>query len=563
MNVWEEIKSKLDIVDVISEYISVKPSGANYKALSPFKKEKTPSLMISQTKQIWHDFSTGEGGDIFKWVMAMEQCTKAEALQKLAKKAGIKLESQRITNSKTTQAVDDKRVQGQQLIQWAAQIYHSILKKILSERNHPITQYCISRKLTNDVIDTFHLGYAPAKNALYTLLKNKHPELISLAIETGILTRNNDTGAIKDKFSDRLMIPIDTADGNIIGFTGRVLPHDTNENRPKYLNSPQSDWFDKSSLWFRLSKAKKAILQEKKVILVEGNMDVIALHGKGYNHALASQGTSFTTRQLEILKRFTKQVLIAFDNDTAGQQAGEKLFIQTSLMGFDVFQVLIPNQYKDIDEYLNSSSIHGPNHEFRLEYKPYMEAWISKYRAQLTSSDSAEQKKYIEQAIQLISVLDDISQEQYTQILSSITNIQANTIQKLIQKNQTKNSPIDTIKTEFVLPTNPASEIEKYWKNILAHNSSHPEILSSEIIQNIATLLHSMNIISSTSVAEYIQDNIDELELITEYNKEEKKETDHSIKTLITLLDTQVSGISSLGENAIQLYVSIKQSTLA
>ena len=154
----------------------------------------------------------------------------------------------------------------------------------------------------------------------------------------------------KDKFLERLIIPIRDLDGQTVGFTGRILTE--NPNRPKYLNSPDSDWFKKSNLWFGLDIAKKSIIKHKKVIIVEGNMDVLTAHKHNFPFTVASQGTSFTQTQIQILARLTKVIWLAFDNDTAGKVAAEKFFIIASKFGLQVWQVVIPENFKDLDEYL-------------------------------------------------------------------------------------------------------------------------------------------------------------------------------------------------------------------
>lgn len=158
---------------------------------------------------------------------------------------------------------------------------------------------------------------------------------------------------IKDKFLDRLMIPINDLDGNVVGFTGRIITE--NPNRPKYLNSPDSNWFKKGNLWFGLNLAKNSIIKHKKVLIVEGNMDVLACHELGFPFAIASQGTSFTSFQIQILARITKTVWLAFDNDNSGRIAADKFFVESSRFGLQVWQVIIHNKYKDLDEFLHSN----------------------------------------------------------------------------------------------------------------------------------------------------------------------------------------------------------------
>jgi DNA primase len=558
MNIWEEVKSKLDIVDIIGEYIPVLTAGNGYRASSPFKKEKTPSLMISQQKQIWHDFSTGKGGDIFGFVMELENITRAEALRKLASKAGVKLTAQA---PQTQQTVEQKTLHeaGLSAIEWTVELYHKVLLSVLKNREHPVTQYCIERRLTPKLIEQFKIGLAPTQNFLLNLLlKNKKDTALFETLE--LIVNRNDT--LKDKFVDRLMIPITNTEGKYVGFTGRVLPYDKNVDRPKYLNSAQSEWFDKSKVWFGLSLARKAILIEKKAIVVEGNMDVIAAFGGGFEYTVASQGTSFTTSQLSLLARFTKKIWLAFDNDSAGILAAQKLFMTATPLGFVIEQIVIPTEFKDLDEYLGSLKT-----DETLETQHFIERWIILNTPRLTSPDSSEQKQAIQDACTLISVTDDITTEQYLAKINAITGISINTLLKQTKLSASKLPIMGESNTEMdiALPSkSPVAIIKEnlliIWQKIAATTSLVKENKFSTVISVLYFLIKELEVVSQETEAEYTAEHSDELAMIIEETKLVYQ--DQSIKSLLHSAEKQLdSGISTLFSEPelMEQYYQLKQ----
>lgn len=552
MNIWEEIKSKLDIVDIISEYIPVTMSGTNYRASSPFKKEKTPSLMISPQKQIWHDFASGRGGDIFGFVVEMENITRGEALRKLAEKAGVKLTNQNATPSLSPQ---EKTIQesGYDVLNWTADFYHSILKKILTDRSHPVTQYCLKRRLTPELINQFKLGYAPPGNFLLKFLeKNSKSTGIFEQLEL-LVTRS----FLKDKFTDRLMIPIRNLEGKTVGFTGRVLPYDTTD-RPKYLNSSQSAWFDKSKIWFGLDTARRSIMLEKKVIIVEGNMDVIAAFGEGLTYTVASQGTSFTNQQLTIIKRFSSSITLAYDNDSAGILAAEKLFLTGTPLGLTINQFVIPEIYKDLDEYLEKNSSSSLNTSY------YLENWIRRNQDRLTSTDPAVQKATIQEICKLISVVDDITTEQYIQLVHTLTNISTTTLVKIIQSN--KNIAPQNLKkageTESELSTNTNSQEDLLitFQKIASVCSLESEVVNIKLLNISFLLLSRLLPIEETDYNDYITVNSDQLNMVREHTnlKNEIATLKPLFQNLETLFDRQSTLL--IGDDSLfQTYYTFKQ----
>ena len=562
VNVWEEIKSKLDIVDVLSEYVRVLPAGQNFRALSPFKREKTPSLMISPQKQIWHDFSTGRGGDIFGFVCEIENITRAEALKKLAKKANVELKKERPKTEQEQQIVEEQQTRaeaGYTTLEWTASFYHQILLKLLKTPDHPVTQYCKARGLSEQIIATFQIGYAPGNQFLTTFLQKKSatPDVF---IDVGVL-KKNEFGTTRDKFSDRLMIPISDKESRVVGFTARVLPYDKTE-RPKYLNSAQSDWFDKSNLWFGLNLARRSIIQEKKAILVEGNMDVIALFAKGVEITVASQGTSFTINQLKLLSRVTQTVLLAFDNDSAGVEAGKKLFMQATELGFAVQKLVIPQQYKDIDEYVQAL---GTVTLDMLKTQHYLDFWIETHATELLSNDSLIQKTAVETVAKIIAVTDAVTRDQYIERLVVMTRISQNTIRHLVQTSKTTTLPNTAIAVQDTPNFSPKhdEQLLVIVQKLIAfsHQPAFNDIISQALIEKIYQLCQTILPLHQETLTSYIEHNSDQLALIWQDGIEQKDAQFALIlkQSVLRALDSHVN-IWMLNPALRDTYLEIKSS---
>jgi len=435
VSVWNEIQNRLNIVDVIGDYVPVKQFGSTYKIICPFHNDKNPSLIISPEKNLWHCFGCGAGGDMFAFVAQYENLDKKDALKKLAKKAGVELQpltSQNIDKQSENIATINHFELGLKYLDWTANIYHQILLKILNNRSHPVSQYCLERGLSLETIKKFKIGYAFNQNTIRDLVK-KHALDVDLFQQISVLKQA--PNGIQDKFKDRLTIPVYDTLGKIRGFTARVLPYDKSE-RPKYLNSSQSSWFNKSEIWYGWHLNQKEIRLAKKAILVEGNMDVVSASQKNINITLASQGTSFTTNQLQILKRLVNTIWIAFDNDEAGQVSGRKLFLESSKLGFDVYKLIIPKNYKDLDEYLSQEFKENVNSINDLKAFPYLDFCINNLLVELQSSTLSIQRQALMNILELLEFSDKLTIEDTLQKLAKITSKSQNAIQSLMPKNR-------------------------------------------------------------------------------------------------------------------------------
>lgn len=303
----EEIRQRINIVDVVSEYVALKPGGKSLKGLCPFHAEKTPSFTVSEEFQSWHCFGCGEHGDVFSFLMKIENLTFAEVLERLAKRAGVELE--RFDGGQVSRK--DQLAKANIL---AATYYSGLLK-----RSSAALGYLRERGLADQTIEQFHLGFAaPAWDGLLRYLTEKRVDL-SLAAEAGLIIKK-DQGGFYDRFRQRIIYPILDIQERIIGFGGRAL----GDEQPKYLNSPETPLFSKTKSLYGLNLARKAISDADCVIVVEGYMDVIAVHQAGFANCVATLGTALTMEHIGVLSRYTKKVVLAYDADSAGMNAALK-----------------------------------------------------------------------------------------------------------------------------------------------------------------------------------------------------------------------------------------------
>ena len=318
----DEIKNRLDIIDVIGGYIRLQKAGRNYRGLCPFHNEKTPSFMVSPERQGWHCFGCNEGGDMFSFVMKIDGLEFGDALKILAQKAGVILKKQ-------NPILRTKRQKLFEICQWATKFFETQLWK--STIGNKMLVYLKERALIDETIKEWHLGYAPDswQSLLnYLATKNYTPQEIlesGLAIEKeNNFSINSRISKYHDRFRDRIMFPVCDINGQVVGFSGRINPFIKDAETAKYINTPQTLIYDKSRVLFGLSQAKTEIRKNSACILVEGNMDAIMSHQGGTKNSVASSGTALTDDHLKIIKRYTDNILFAFDTDSAGDTATKR-----------------------------------------------------------------------------------------------------------------------------------------------------------------------------------------------------------------------------------------------
>lgn len=327
----DQIKTRLDVADLIGQYVQLNRAGVNMKGLCPFHQEKTPSFIVSPARQTWHCFGCNKGGDAFSFLQEIEGLSFREALDILGQRTGVEVKAER-------PEVRDKRDKSREANELAAQFYRVQLQQ--SAVGKKATAYLVDRGLLEDTMESFRLGFAPTKeNALLTFLLSKGFNEGEI-LEAGLAMRNKQ--GIKDRFRGRIMFPI--ADGNdrVVGFTGRIFGRDEDTYDPKYLNTPETPIFEKRRMLYGLHRARRAIRKNGYAVLVEGQTDCLMAHQAGTEGTVATSGTALTDHHIMLLKRLADTLIIAYDADAAGI-ASAKRGIELALeAGMQVRVALVP-----------------------------------------------------------------------------------------------------------------------------------------------------------------------------------------------------------------------------
>lgn len=336
----DKIFSTIRVEEIIGEYVQLKRAGSNFKGLSPFHDEKTPSFVVSPSKQIWKDFSSGKGGSAITFLMEIENFTYPEALRHAAKKYGIEVEEDKVEYSEEQKKVQTER----EILYKIHEIANTFFQDILWESDEGKSiglSYFKERELHDDIIKKFQLGYSPEKKDAFTkyaLEKGYENEILE---KSGISIFPENTPSGIDRFRERVIFPIHSFSGRVLGFGARILK--SNVKTAKYLNSPETEIYHKSNVLYGLNQSKQAISKENLCLLVEGYMDVISLHQSGIENVVASSGTALTTEQIKLIKRLTENVTILFDGDAAGIKASFRSIDMLLTEGMNIRVVLFPD----------------------------------------------------------------------------------------------------------------------------------------------------------------------------------------------------------------------------
>lgn len=411
----EEVRSKLNIEDVIGEYVQLKRAGRNFKGLSPFSGEKSPSFFVSPEKNIWHDFSSNKGGDVFSFVMEAEGLDFRQALEHLARKAGVDLSLYEDKNSQQLAARKKKLFKANDL---AAKYYQQSMLN-----NKAAIDYIFKKRgLSKQVVQDFRIGYAPdTGNALVNTLIKRDFSKKELA-DAGLTNRYGG-----DMFRGRMTVPLMDAAGQVIGFTGRILQDIP--NAPKYLNTPATLLYDKSRHIFGLSQAKEAIRTKGYVVAVEGNLDVISSHQAGVKQTVATAGTAMTEHHLRALKRLTTDVRLAYDGDKAGIAATERAIGLASPMGIDLTIISLPDGAKDPDELIKQDKTAWQR--AIDEAVPAVDWILNQYQQRVDVSSATGKRTFTTAALNIIKSLDDpVERDHYEQKVAQIIGSSLSAIQQ-------------------------------------------------------------------------------------------------------------------------------------
>src|SRR3989475_23033 len=370
----DRVKQQADIVRVVGEYVRLKKSGQNFTGLCPFHAEKSPSFAVHPTKQIYHCFGCGVGGDVFKFVMEMEKCAFPEAIRIVAEKCGIAVPRQKERSPEERKENQQRSV----LVEMHREAQTFFVKQLEGTLEGKAARaYLEDRGLDKDTIMRFGIGYAPSGgDALLRHLKNKYSE--KLLGESGLISRDQSAGRLFDRFRRRVTFPISNESGKIVAFGARALGDDM----PKYLNSPETPIYSKSNVLYHMDRAKEGIRRQDFAILVEGYMDAIAVARTGISNVVASCGTSLAEPQIKLLGRFTRRVIVNYDPDTAGQTATERSLSLLLEQDFEVRVLALPavgNKKADPDLFIREM---GADAYLKLlkEAPPYVDYLIARAR---------------------------------------------------------------------------------------------------------------------------------------------------------------------------------------
>jgi DNA primase len=365
----DRVKQQADIVRVVGEYVRLKKSGQNFTGLCPFHSEKSPSFAVHPTKQIYHCFGCGVGGDVFKFVMEMEKCAFPDSIRIVAEKCGIAI-------PRPVERSPEERKENQQraaLVEMHREAQTFFVKQIEgTPEGKAARAYLEDRGIDKATMDRFGIGYAPSGgDALLRFLKSKYAE--KLLVESGLLSRDQ-SGRMFDRFRRRITFPISNESGKIVAFGCRALGDDM----PKYLNSPETPIYSKSNVLYHLDRAKEALRRSDFAVLVEGYMDAIAVARAGISNVVASCGTSLAEPQIKLLGRFTRRVIVNYDPDTAGQTATERSISLLLEQDFEVRVLALPGK-ADPDKFIREQSAEAYI-KLLKEAPPYVDYLIARAR---------------------------------------------------------------------------------------------------------------------------------------------------------------------------------------
>ena len=391
-----EIRSRANIVDIISGYLQVSSKGKNFVALCPFHNDHSPSLIISPEKQIFNCFTCRTGGNVFSFVMKYENVSFAEAVSIVAKKVGFNLKNDVFVKS------ENKYSKDYEIYEYAMKYY---LNNINTTDGSKARDYLLKRGINETIIKEFKLGYSgSSKDTFYKLATNKGWDIETLN-KLGLINKVNEN--VYDTFINRVVIPIENLKGEVVGFTGRIFNGE--DNTAKYLNTKETEIFKKSSLLFNYHNAKNYIRDRKSVIVVEGNMDAIKMSAKGFKNVVALMGVALSNEQIDILKRLKVPVILMLDNDNAGEEATIKNGESLINSGVDTKVVRLSGA-KDPDEYLEKFGIDAMQNNIDKAIK-YIDFKIECLKKDKDLSNMEDLITYVKEVINSINSEDNLTKE--------------------------------------------------------------------------------------------------------------------------------------------------------
>lgn len=467
MNEVDEIKQRLDIVEVIGAYVPLKQTGANFKGLSPFKTEKTPSFIVSPEKNIWHDFSTGKGGDVFTFVMLQEGLEFRDVLEMLAKRAGVKLKPRSAESAKLSQS--------KQRLYDANEAAMKYFHLTLSKNPDALNYFKTIRNLKTETIRKYKLGYSPDTwNSLSKYL-NQNGFSNAEIKQAGLAAQKAGRDSVYDLFRGRVMFPILDTQKRVVGFSARILIPE--ESSAKYINTPDTPIYQKAQVIYGLAQARESIQKQDAVIVVEGNMDVVGLSNHGYGNVVAVSGTALSEFQLRTLARLSKNILLCFDQDEAGINATAKAISLAD--GLDA-RVSVVSYFgaKDPDELIQKDKKSWDDAIKKAEYAP---DYLFRFGSEKFDLGSAVGKKQFARFVLPIvaSLHDPIEQSHYIKRLSQMLDVEESVIQNRLSGESLPAQSITPTQIEEVATETKLSRHEQIEQTLLEILLSRVETRSS------------------------------------------------------------------------------------
>ncbi len=438
----DEIRSAVNIVHYISQFVSLKKAGQNYKGLCPFHTEKTPSFVVSPAKQIFHCFGCGKGGNVYTFIMEYEKLSFFEALKRAADFAGIPLPEEELKAEAKERTYFEKLYEINEL---AADYFHN---QLFQNQNKNQLQYFKQRGLSERTIQKFKLGYAPdAKNGLLEVLKQNGVDL-NEAEKLGLITRSLYNEAFIDKFRHRVMFPFFNLSGRVIGFGGRQL---RKEQQPKYLNSPESPIYKKGSILYGLYQAINRIREEEFVILVEGYFDLLQLVEHGQSNVVASSGTALTDYQARLLGRYTQKVLLLYDGDAAGRKAALRNGYILEKNGLNAYIAVLPPE-EDPDSFLQKHGLTALEPYLKSQLTP-IEFEINRFFEENPKPSLQDKNQFVLQLLEtLVELNNPLKTGLYLPLISDLLQINESLLVeqfKKLEKQRRKGKPAEPLSVEL------------------------------------------------------------------------------------------------------------------
>ena len=477
----DEIKNRLDIVEVVQDYVKLKRAGKDYKALCPFHSEKTPSFFVSPSKQIWHCFGCNAGGDMFSFVMKIDGVEFADALRTLARKAGVVLKR------------EDPQIKSQRNILYqVCEEASEFFQKELGE-NKTVQEYLKNRGLKPITIKEFKIGYAP--NSWDALVNH----LTELGYKTddiekaGFITKKEQDTRYYDRFRNRIMFPIADLNGQVVGFSGRIFsakggPASGGGDAAKYVNTPDTLIYNKSRIIYGLDKAKMEIRKKNQCIIVEGQFDLIMAHQTGSKNTIATSGSALTPDQLHVLKRYAENIVFSFDADTGGESATKRAIGLAQQMEFNIKIAILPKEDKDPAEIIKKDQKKWE--DILANAKPIMEFYfentLSKYPKTLTVDAKREIAKELLYPIKNISNV--IEQAHWLQVLASKLKVDERILVKALQKIKARESGEELPLTPEIRHESRIKNLEEYLLGLVLKHPQHLDCIKKEFDSTLLTI---------------------------------------------------------------------------